>query len=206
MNPEQACCPNPDCPARGQSGRGNISIHSRKEARYRCRECGKTFAATSGTPLYRVQKATDLFVTVITLLAHGCPVQAIVAAFGLDERTVSSWQQKAGTHCQRVLEQLVEQPRQLGEVQADELRVKIQGAVVWLASAICVQTRLWLGGAVSHERDRTLIRRLLERVKRCALPSAALLLVTDGLSAYVSQAARVFREKVLTGERGPPAL
>jgi hypothetical protein len=28
---------------------------------------------------------------VVTLLAHGCPVQAIVAAFGFDERTVADW-------------------------------------------------------------------------------------------------------------------
>ena len=27
----------------------------------------------------------------MTLLAHGCPLQAIVAAFGLNERTVARW-------------------------------------------------------------------------------------------------------------------
>jgi transposase-like protein len=57
-----------------------------------------------GTALYRVKKAADLFVIVVTLLAHGCPPQAIVAAFGLDERTVKAWFQRAGQHCQQVHE------------------------------------------------------------------------------------------------------
>src|SRR4051794_10063071 len=41
-------------------------------------------------------------VLVVTLLSHGCPTQAIVAAFGLDERTVARWLASAGQHCQRV--------------------------------------------------------------------------------------------------------
>jgi transposase-like protein len=37
------------CPARGKIGENNIVVHSRKEAHYQCKICGKTFAATSGT-------------------------------------------------------------------------------------------------------------------------------------------------------------
>jgi hypothetical protein len=36
-----------------------------------------------------MHKPKELVLTVVTLLAHGCPLQAIVAAFGLDERTVA---------------------------------------------------------------------------------------------------------------------
>jgi transposase-like protein len=74
----------------------------------------------------------------VTLLAYGCPIQAIVAAFGLDERTVVSWQERAGKHCKGVHEHLVERPRELGQVQGDEIRVKIQGGVVWMARALQV--------------------------------------------------------------------
>ena len=35
---------------------------------------------------------------VITLLAYGCLVQAIVKAFGLDERTVRDWWRRSGEH------------------------------------------------------------------------------------------------------------
>ena len=50
-------------------------------------------------------------------------------------------------------ESLVERPRDLGQVQADESRVKKQGGIVWMALAMMVTTRLWLGGEVSEQRD-----------------------------------------------------
>jgi len=37
-----------------------------------------------------------LVMWVIVLLAYDCPVQAIVKAFGLDERTVADWHSRAG--------------------------------------------------------------------------------------------------------------
>jgi hypothetical protein len=120
-------------------------------------------------------------VLVVTLLAYGCPVQAIVAAFGFDERTVAAWWARYGRQGQAVHEYVVEQPRDLGQVQADELRVKKQGGIVWMALAIMVQTRLWLGGEVSAQRDLPLIRRLIERVRRCAT-RRPLLVCTDGLT------------------------
>jgi hypothetical protein len=39
---------------------------------------------------------------------------------------------------------------------------------VWMALAMMVKTRLWLGGEVSEQRDLPLIRRLIARVRRCA--------------------------------------
>jgi transposase-like protein len=51
MNPQTQFCHNPQCPARGQRGQGNIRVHSQIEQRYRCTTCGQTFAATKGTPL-----------------------------------------------------------------------------------------------------------------------------------------------------------
>ncbi|MEZ4726469.1 MAG: hypothetical protein R3E79_04985 [Caldilineaceae bacterium] len=38
----------------------------------------------------------------LTLMAYGCPLPAIVAAFELDERTVADWQEKAGIHAKGV--------------------------------------------------------------------------------------------------------
>jgi hypothetical protein len=52
------------------------------------------------------------------------PVQAIVAAFELDERTVARWQRESGAQCKRVHEHLIEAGRvALLQVQADELRI-----------------------------------------------------------------------------------
>ena len=104
----------------------------------------------------------------LTLLAYGSPIQAIVAAFGLDERTVTRWQKEAGSQCRRVHEDLVEAGNvELSQVQADELRVRVVGGIMWLASALEVRSRLWLGGVVRVHRDRRLIRALLWRIREC---------------------------------------
>lgn len=180
MDPQQIFCHNPDCPASGKVGCGNIGVHSRKQQRYICHECKTTFTQSKGTPFYRLRYSVEVVTQVITLLAYGCPLQAIVAAFGIDERTVGSWQQRAGEHCQQVHQHLVQQPRDLGQVQADEIRVKYQGGIGWLVLA--VPTRLWLAGVVSVRRNGALIRRLIQQVRQCAL-YRPLLLCVDGLAA-----------------------
>jgi transposase-like protein len=91
MDPTTIFCPNGHCHARGQTGRANLGIHAQKEQRFICHECHKTFSARKGTVFYRLRTSTETVVLVVTLLAHGCPLQAIVAAFGFDERTVADW-------------------------------------------------------------------------------------------------------------------
>jgi transposase-like protein len=205
MDPTTTFCPNRACPARGQRGQGNIGIHSRKDKRFICTECRKTFAATKGTAFYRLRTQAETIALVLTLLAHGCPLQAIVVAFGFDERTVAAWEARAGRQGQAVQEHLVEQPRDLGHVQADEIRVKTQGGIVWMALAIMVQTRLWLAGEISVHRDMPLIRQLIERVRRCAA-HRPLLCCTDGFVAYIRAMRETFREPQRTGAQGRPRL
>jgi transposase-like protein len=205
MDPATVFCPNLVCPARGQTGQGNIGIHSRKDKRFVCTQCRKTFTTTKGTVLYRLRTSAELVVIAVTLLAYGCPLQAIVAAFGLDERTVAAWWARAGRQGQAVQEHLVEQPRDLGQVQADEIRVKRQGGIVWMALAMMVKTRLWLAGEVSEHRDLPLIRRLIERVRACAL-HRPLLFCTDGLCSYLRASRQTVRDPVRTGVQGRPRL
>jgi len=140
------------------------------------------------------------------VLSYGCPVQAIVVAFALDERTVAAWQRRAGRQGERVHTHLVQAGEvALGQVQADELRVRVVGGIVWLAMAISVPSRLWLGGVVRVTRDRGLIRAVLLRV-RASGPIAILLLCTDGLTSYPRQALRCFRPPLRTCGRGRPRL
>ena len=205
MDPTTVFCPNLDCPARGHVGQGNIGVHSRKAQRFICTQCHKTFTATKGTAFYRLRTPAETVTLVLTLLAHGCPLQAIVVAFGCDERTVAAWEARAGRQGQAVQEHLVEQPRDLGQVQADEIRVKTQGGIVWMALAMMVRSRLWLAGEVREQRDMTWIRRLIKRVRRCALPRP-LLFCTDGLCSYVRAMRETLREPVQTGCQGRPRL
>src|ERR1041385_3862541 len=123
MDPTTTFCPNQHCPARGQTGQGNIGIHSQKEQRFICHACDKTFSATTGTVFYRLRTSAETVVLVVTLLAHGCPVQAIVAAFGFDARTVADWWARSGRQGQAVHEYLVEQPRDLGPVDRKSTRL-----------------------------------------------------------------------------------
>jgi transposase-like protein len=204
MDPQTQWCHNLACRAYGQSGQGMIRVHSRTEGRYRCTVCSQTFVATKDTPLYRSHITVEQIVLVLTLLAHGCPLAAIVAAFGYDERTVRAWLRRAGQHAQQVHEHLVEAGRvDLGVVQADELWVKLIGRKVWLALALAVPSRLWLGGEISPHRDATLIGRLVDRV-RAAARALGIIVGVDGLASYVTAFTRAFRVAEPTGRRGRP--
>jgi transposase-like protein len=205
MDPQTVFCPNLDCPARGRMGQGNIHVHSIKERRYRCDVCHQTFTATKGTVFYRLHSDTDQVTLVLALLAYGCPVCAIVFAFGLDERTVRDWEQRAGQHSEQVHQHLVQRPRELGQVQADEIRVQMQKVVVWLAMALQVSTRLWLGATLSTHRDETLLAELMQRVRACAL-CRPMLFCVDGFRAYLGAIQTVFREPVPTHPMGRPQL
>jgi len=144
MNPQEIFCPNMDCRARGQIGKGNIHVHSQKEKRCVCDVCQGTFTTRKGTIFYRLRHDPKTVLCVIILLAYGCPLQAIVKAFDLDERTVRDWHQRAGKHCQNVHEQMVEKSQQdLQHVQADEIKVKTLMGSYWMALAMAVPTRLW---------------------------------------------------------------
>jgi len=55
---------------------------------------------------------------------------------------------------------------ELEQVQADEIKSKGQGTTFWIAMAMMVRTRLWLGGAISHKLDLNLIQDLTNQLLR----------------------------------------
>jgi transposase-like protein len=180
-------CPNSTCPASGLTNQGNIRIHDRHRQRYRCRVCHRTFTARTGTMLEGLRKPADLIFLVVGLLSYGCPLQAIVHVFGLDERTVASWRDRAGRQCQRVQQALVEQGQlTLTHVQADEIRVRGKKEICWMGLAMEVRSRLWLAGMVQVARDQILADRLLQRVRRCASGASQLLICVDGWAVLSS--------------------
>ena len=136
-----------------------------------------------------------------------CPLQAIVIAFEIDERTVQRWREQAGGHCKAFHEeQVTQQKRDLLQVQADEMYVKLQKRVVlWMAMALCIPTRLRLGGVIASSRDQTMLAKLASMIKRCAL-CAPILLITDGFKGYVKTWQNTFREPKKTGKQGRPQL
>jgi hypothetical protein len=155
-----------------------------------------------------LRRPTELIVIVVTLLSYGCPIQAIVHAFGLDERTVASWRDRAGVHCEQVHQALVETGKlDLLHVQADEIRVKGRKIIAWMGLAMMVPTRLWVAGSVRASRDKELADTLLHQVRRAAQRLRPLLVLTDGWAAYPGSIRRAFREKVkATAGRGRACL
>ncbi len=200
MDPSCVSCPNLACLTKGVVGADTVRIHARAQGRYRCRTCRRTFAATTNT-LHHLEATMML---VLTLLVHGCPTGAIVAAFGLDERTVRAWLHKAGAHAALLHDQMTVGV-QARQVQADEIRVCVRGGAVWAAIALDVGSRLWLATAVARRRDGLLIPLLLRRTL-AALADRAFLLAVDGFASYVGAARSLIRVPERAGCRGRPRL
>ena len=95
----------------------------------------------------------------------------------------------------------------LQQVQADEIKVKKANGYFWMALAIMVSTRLWLGGVVSPHRDMDLIQALTNKIRNMAL-CRPLLLAVDGLGSYVSAFRNSFRTALphWGSEKGRPQL
>ena len=202
MRPALVVCPNATCGASGRCG-----VHAIKARRYKCHACGTTFAETTGTPLFGLKHPLWLVLLILALLAHGCPVAAIVFAVGLDERTVADWQLKAGRHAKAVQEQVVGQGQvDVGQVQADELYTKTQAGPVWVATAMTVFSRVWRWGAISCDRDTALVAAVIAQVRAAAQPGQPLLFAVDGFRAYGGCILKVFRDRQPTGQRGRPPL
>lgn len=194
--------PCPYCPTPTRVG-----VHSKKEQRYRCHECKKTFTQTYGTPLYGLKTDLDLVTLVLTLLIFGCPIPAVVMAFKLDERTLADWIAKAGEHAARVQEHLVCQGKlDLGQVQADELWCRTQRGVVWIATAMSVASRLLIWGKVASGRTDELISEVVKHVHRAARLQSPILWATDGFGTWKTHILHCFRTALLTGRQGRPKL
>lgn len=199
LDPKMYACPH--C----QEGT-RIGIHQASEQLLKCHGCGKTFAASKGTVFAGSKYPLWVIAVVLTLLAHGCPAPAIVAALHLSEQTVRTWLRKAGQHGQRVHEELIGVGQvELGQVQLDEMCVNTQGGKVWMATGMSVFSRLFLGGAVSRKRDKHLIRRVVAQVHEAGgTLCQAVLFAVDGLAAYPKAILKYFYLPLRTGKVGQP--
>ena len=166
--------------------------------------CHKTVSATTGPVLYRLRTSAETVVMVVTLRAHGCPVQAIVAAFGFDERTGADWWARAGRQGQAVHEYLVEHPPDLGGYKPMRSRQaprpqRVDGAGPHGQATLVAGWRGQrpTGPAPDPAADGAL--------RRCAA-HRPLLVCTDGLAVYIRAIRETCRDPVPTGTGGRPRL
>ncbi len=138
--------------------------------------------ATLTLGLYRLHHPEATLTLVLTLLIHDCPSADVVAAFGLDERTVRVWLHKAGAHAALLHDQMTGGV-EARHVQADEIRVRVRGSVVWAALVLDVGSRLWLATAVARRRDGLPVHLLLRRTL-ASVAGRAFLLAVAGFASY----------------------
>ncbi len=117
-----------------------------------------------------------------------------------DERTVADWLHRAGTYAETFHHQHI-QEIDLQQVQVDEIRLKMQRQVLWIAMAMSVSSRLWLGAVCQVSRNKQLARQIMTCIYNWA-KQVPLVIAFDGWSAYPTAAAFIFREPCSTGKVG----
>ena len=122
-------CPNPNCCLKGRLGKGNIIRHSfyitrqGRRRRYRCKECGRTFSSTRGTPYYRLHKPRSLFDEVVRMCVHGIAISAMARIKRMAWGTIARWLESAATYAVRFNDRML-RGFVIHELQADEIRTR----------------------------------------------------------------------------------
>jgi transposase-like protein len=120
----QLACPNPECPAYGQRGAGNLRPHgwSGRGRRLRCLHCavcGTDFSERANTPLWGLRTPEDKLLAIADHLAEGVGCRATARLCGVSLNTVLRFTRRFGKHAEGFHDLKVRglQPRQ---IQPDE--------------------------------------------------------------------------------------
>ena len=141
-------CPNRECALSAGTGsiirHGFYNTNSGKRRRYRCRTCGKTFCANTGTPYHRLQHRRATFDEVATLSVEGLNKSAIARVKRIAWNIVARWLEKAAHFCRRFNDRKIA-ALAVEELQADEIRtiVRDKEHPIWVFTTIDVSSRLW---------------------------------------------------------------
>jgi hypothetical protein len=93
----------------------------------------------------------------------------------------------------------------LEQVQVDELWLRMQRQVLWVAMAVTVGSRLWLGAVCRRKRDKKLAEQILTCVYNWA-KALALVISFDGWNVYFDLCLKIFSEPIYSGRKGRPAM
>ena len=106
------CCQNPDCPAYGRRGAGNLSVCARygKDNHIRllyCNACKARFSERKGTPLFDCRMPDEKARAVLHHLAEGNGIRQTGRLVGVQPNTVVRLARLAGRHAHDAHEELV---------------------------------------------------------------------------------------------------
>ena len=191
-------CPNDECNWRGRHDAGNVVLHGYSKVkggwrrRYRCRGCGKTFGATTGTPYKWLQHSMRRFDRVAALSVEGVNKPAIARLEGLSWNTVARWLERAATLARRINARHL-RGHELVELQLDEMNTFLQSRnrQTWVLASIDVWSRLWpatLVGSRTYRNTRLFVRSIADARSGGGTP----LITTDGFKFYAPTIRHVF--------------
>ena len=199
-------CTNRECPLSGKAASGRIVRHGfcrtrwGRRRRYRCRTCGKTFCANTGTPYHRLQHRRVTFDEVAALSVEGLNKSAIARVKRISWNTVDRWLERAADSCHRFNNRSIT-GLAVEELQADEIRTIVGGKQqpIWIFVSIDVWSRLWpatVVGRRSYQNTLTLFRDVANCMNIVRFP----LIATDGFEFYEKVVRRVFGPACLYGQ------
>ena len=124
LDVNHAFCPNSECRDHQLRGKGNIRGHfvygKQEHQMLYCTTCKSRFSETRCTALFGLKYSPDVVARIIRATAEGLGVRATARLLGLDKDAVNRVILRVGTHCERLLDELLT-GLGLTEVQLDEL-------------------------------------------------------------------------------------
>jgi transposase-like protein len=106
------------CP-RCQSSHCTRNGSSRGHWRFACRECGRTFGVTVGTPLFRLHTPLSEIVRAILIVLRRGSLRAAEEQTGHNYETIAAWIRRIGGHAEAITQVLV-RDLELSAVELDE--------------------------------------------------------------------------------------
>ena len=106
-------CPKEACPDYGKlqsDQQQNLDKYGKTRKgvqRFRCRTCGKTFTATTGTIFFRKRTPEHEILETLALLAEGSRISSLTRAKGFKEDTILAWLRQAARHAEALDEVLM---------------------------------------------------------------------------------------------------
>ncbi len=105
------CCLQPQCPAYGPRGQGNLTVCARYGKHQRrllyCRTCKARFSERKGTPLFDSRLPPAKVESVLERIAEGCGVRQTGRLCKVNRGTVGRLSKLAGAHARDLHDVLV---------------------------------------------------------------------------------------------------
>ena len=174
-----------------------------------CRQCHKSFAETSQTPMARIVTEISTVEKVLRARAEGMGFNACARVFKISRDTLRSWEQRFVTlkkelHlyalCHSFLSQTIEGDELYTKVHKNTPPSESQGWTVILME----RASKFIWHMECGQRDKRLFKRAIQSLSDVAQQTGQITLITDGEKRYGTTLFETCTEVIRTGRRGRP--